>query len=164
MKGGETMSLQMRMGSIHAPAISRQQTFYPGQRPGMGQRSGRDEVKGLQLRQQQLQNTMLLMKASGSDSSSLPEETQKILEREMDKVNLELKAAKADETRISTSNAAGLLHLQKKESATALPADRFQRPCKDVYEKENGRLDAPGIYKIEGTEKGYGISFIPYSS
>ena len=105
--------------------------------------SGADKVKALQLRQQQLQNTMLLMKASGSDSSSLPEETQEILQKKLDEVSLDLRAAKAEAPR--------------QEMAETAPQSRVDR-----YEMESREMDAPGIYQIAKNTQGYEISFMPY--
>lgn len=157
------MLLQMRTGAVSSAAGLRQ-PLYCGQRPGMGQTAGKDEVKELELRQQQLQNTMLLMKASASDSSSLPEETQELLEREMEQVSLDLKAAKADEMRSSAPKMAEIPRLQKKEDPAPPPGDIVRRPYTDVYEREGPKPEAPGIYSIAGGKQGYQISFRPYSS
>lgn len=128
---------QNTLNTFHQPALS------PAARRTIYRTDSADKVKELQLRQQQLQNTMLLMKASGSDSSSMPEETQKVLEKEMDQVSLDLRAAKAEELKMGKP-------------------DAVLRPHTDVYEKESLHTASPGIYQMAGNKNGYEISFLPY--
>lgn len=109
-----------------------------------------DKVSALQTKQQQLQNQVLLLKASGTDSAGATAETQKVLEAELEKVSTELRTAKAD-----TSRAV--------EQVESVQLENL-RPVRDLYEPEKAQTASPGIYQVEKDEQqGYRISFLPYS-
>lgn len=119
--------------------------------PKLGQPTAKqtDKVSELQTKQQQLQNQVLLLKASGTDSAGATAETQKVLEAELEKVSTELRTAKAD-----TSRAVGQVESGQLESL---------RPVRDFYEPEKAQTASPGIYQVEkDEEQGYKISFLPY--
>lgn len=112
-----------------------------------------DKVSELQTKQQQLQNQVLLMKASGTDSAGAAAETQKVLEAELEKVSIQLRTAKAD-----TSGAAELV-----ESAQFKGQPSGSRLNRDLYEPERAAA-SPGIYQVErDEEEGCRVSFLPYS-
>ena len=60
-----------------------------------GTRDQAGKIKELQSKQQQLQNTLLLMKSTGSDSSKMSPENQKALEEKLEEISRELKSAKS---------------------------------------------------------------------
>lgn len=53
-----------------------------------------DEVAELQTKHQQLQNQMLLLQATGTDSAGATAETRKVVEAELEKVTAELRSIK----------------------------------------------------------------------
>ena len=84
-----------------------------------GTRDQVGKIKELQSKQQQLQNTLLLMKSTGSDSSKMSPENQKALEEKLEEISRELKSAKSE--------------LPKpEEESTSLSS---LSPRKDIYEK-----------------------------
>jgi hypothetical protein len=84
-----------------------------------GTRDQAGKIKELQSKQQQLQNTLLLMKSTGSDSSKMSPENQKALEEKLEEISRELKSAKSE--------------LPKpEEESTSLSS---LSPRKDIYEK-----------------------------
>lgn len=119
------------------------------QKLGQPSASQKDTVSELQTKQQQLQNQMLLLKATGTDATANPN-TQKALAVELEKVSAELRTAKADPSQL------------------AVQVDETQSTCakrsQDWYESEKTQTAAPGIYQVEkDEEQGYRISFLPYS-
>jgi len=52
-----------------------------------------DKIAELQTKQQQLQNQVLLLKATGTDSAGATAETQKVVEEALEKVTAELRSA-----------------------------------------------------------------------
>lgn len=93
----------------------------------------------LQTKRQQLQNTLLLLKATGTDSGAMNEEPLKNVQKELETVSAELRAAK------------------NHPSAQMPPS-----PHRDRYEAIMGAGEAPGIYQLRQEEAGYRISFSPY--
>ena len=119
------------------------------QRPGQSGISRRDTVSELQTKQQQLQNQMLLLKATGTDAGADPD-AQKALEAELQKVSAELRTAKADPSQT----------VEQTDKTQSIHARRSQ----DCYESEETQTAAPGIYQVDkDPEQGYKISFLPYS-
>lgn len=120
--------------------------------PKLGRPSAKqpDKVSELQTKQQQLQNQVLLLKASGTDSAGAAAETQKVLEAELEKVSTELRTAKAD-----TGRAAEQVESARLESL---------HPNRDLYGPTQSQAASPGIYQVEKDgQQGYKISFLPYS-
>lgn len=77
------------------------------------------KIKELQSKQQQLQNTLLLMKSTGSGSSGASPENQKALEEKLEEISQELQTAKSE-----------LPKAEGKDTSAS-----FLRPEKDIYEK-----------------------------
>lgn len=113
-----------------------------------------DKVAELQTKQQQLQNQMLLLKATGTDSAGATAETQKIVAEELEKVATELRSAKGNSAQAVEQ--VERTHLDTQPSAV--------KASRDLYEPEKADTASPGIYQIEkDEEQGYKISFAPYS-
>lgn len=148
------MSLQVRPGysnPLTAMTSSKQShTCFGKKRPA-------DKAVDLQTKQQQLQNTLLLMKSTGTDSGVSTAEQQEKLQAELEKVSEELQAAKHD-----VPQAEMLSRAEKvQESSTA---SSVAKPRMDTYEKRAKEVPSPGIYQVWREQKsGYQISFIPYS-
>lgn len=98
-------------------------------------------VTELQTKQQALQNHMLLLKATGTDSGGATAETQKIIADELEQVTAELRSAKASGT----------------QSITA-------RPSRDRYEHQKADSASPGCYQVKkDAEQDYRLFFQPYA-
>lgn len=105
-----------------------------------------DRVEELQARRQTIQNQILQVK-SASDSAASPD-TVNSLEEQLEKINAELKTARAGEA----GPVAGA-------SPSVAPQPRF-----DEYVEGKGRQPSPGLYEIKGDgEGGYQVSFQPYA-
>lgn len=136
------MAIQMRPDYLNPlttmtgkkPALkSSQSVFRQGGQP--------DRITELQTRQQSLQNHMLLLKATGTDSAGTAAETQKLVKDELEKVTAELRSAKGSLSRSADT-----------------------KPDRDLYKPEKTSPASPGIYQVEKDEKqGYRIIFSPFS-
>lgn len=122
--------------------------------PSVPKGGSADKVTELQTKQQQLQNQMLLLKATGTDSAGATAETQKVVEAELEKVAAELRTAKG--------SSAQAVEQTEQTRLNAQPAT--VRRNMDLYEPEKAKTASPGIYRVEeDSEQGYKISFSPYS-
>ena len=98
-------------------------------------------IAELQTKQQALQNHMLLLKATGTDSGGATAETQKIIANELEQVTAELRSAEASGT----------------QSITA-------RPSRDRYEHQKADSASPGCYQVKkDAEQDYRLFFQPYA-
>ncbi len=148
------MSLQIRSGYINplttmtSPKQGR--TFFGNNRPA-------DKAADLQTKQQQLQNTLLLMKSTGTDSGVSTAEQQEKLQADLEKVSEELQAVKNDVPQ------AEMLSSVEKAQGTSIASSAAQ-PRMDTYEQSAQKIASSGIYQVhQGQNSGYQISFIPYS-
>lgn len=116
-----------------------------------------DKTTDLQTKQQQLQNALLLLKSTGTDSGVSTAEQQEKLQAQLEKVSKELQSAKNDipqEAALSPSE-------KVQENHTAFSHTRLQM---DTYEKSTKEVRSPGIYQLKREKiSGYHISFTPYS-
>lgn len=93
-------------------------------------------ITQLQTRQQALQNHILLLKATGTDSGGATAETQKIVAEALEQVTAELRSAKADGAASAT----------------------------DRYEHLEADSASPGCYQVKkDAAHGYRLLFQPYS-
>ncbi len=148
------MSLQVRPGYIN-PLTTMTST-----KQGhtlLGKNSPADKAEELQTKQQQLQNTLLLMKSTGTDSGVSTVEQQEKLQVELEKVSEEIRAAKNDVPQAEMLS-------QVKKTQEVSTASSATRPKMDTYEKSAKEVQSPGIYQVRREQNsGYQISFIPYS-
>lgn len=103
----------------------------------------------LQNKRQQLQNQMLLLKASGTDSASGSEELQKELETALEKVAADLQFAKAEAVRAphTAEDCAAIKH----------------SPDYDCYESGGSEPESFGCYYPKKDEEmGWRMIFEPY--
>lgn len=150
------MAIQMRPGYVNPLAMKKAvpKLGQPTTQPAAKQGKQTDKVTELQTKQQQLQNQMLLLKATGTDSAGATAETQKIVAEELEKVTAELRSAKG--SGVQAMEQAGQARLDTQPTAA--------RPNKDLYQPENADTAFPGIYQVEkDEEQHYKISFLPYS-
>ena len=91
------MSMEIRPGYVNPLTMVKGSKLNPKAGQAMKQDGTSGNIRDLQARQQQLQNTMLLMKAAGSDSSGMSPKTEKRMEEELKKVSRELQKAKKEE-------------------------------------------------------------------
>lgn len=118
-----------------------------------GKNKSADQTTDLQIKQQHLQNTLLLMKSTGSDSSISTEAQQEKLEVALEKVSAELRSVKNDisQDRLLSST-------EKVQMSNQTLSDLKLR---DTYEKSTQA--EIGIYQLKREENaGYHISFVPY--
>lgn len=102
-----------------------------------------DDVQDLQSRQQALENNILLLKST-TEGAANSVETQEVLQEKLEEIVSELRTAKA----------------QVSQAAVSEPVkENF-----DLYEKESGQADSPGLYQILPDEKlNRKIIFSPYT-
>ena len=152
------MAIQMRPGYVNpltmvADKKAAPKLGQPSTQP-ITKQGKADKVAELQTKQQQLQNQMLLLKATGTDSAGATAETQKIVAEELEKVATELRSAKGNSAQAVEQ--VERTHLDTQPSAV--------KASRDLYEPEKADTASPGIYQIEkDEEQGYKISFAPYS-
>lgn len=116
-----------------------------------------NQAKDLQTKQQQLQNTLLLMKSTGSDSGASTVEQQKKLQAALEKVSKELQTAKKEIPKDEMLS-------QAEQVSTNHTAYSYGKSNVDTYEKGVKEMTALGIYQLShGKNFEYHISFIPYS-
>ncbi len=109
-----------------------------------------DKVAELQTKQQQLQNQILLLNATGTDSAGAAAETEKVVAEALEKVTAELRSAKQDGLQAAVEQAC-----PDTQSGT--------KTTKDLYEPKKADAASPGIYQVEKDKEGYKISFLPYA-
>lgn len=136
----------------------------PGFQPA-GQNSKSDKVSKLQSKQQQLQNELLMMKTSGTDTAGASVEKVKLIEKKLEEVSANIKSAQS-ENQVSTDKAS--LSNLKKASETGQASELLARSSanirqKDYYEKGSESKASPGIYQAKPVEGNrFKISFAPY--
>ena len=122
----------------------------------LGTNSAAHKAADLQARQQQLQNTLLIMRSTGTDSGVSTVEQQERLQEELEQVSEELQAAKHDVPQAALSPAE---KVRVSSTAPSAPKARV-----DTYEKSAQEVRSPGIYQLRREKNsGYQISFVPYS-
>lgn len=148
------MSIQVRPGYINplSTMVSKKQEHI-----FLGKNTPADKAAELQTKQQQLQNTLLLMKSTGTDPGGSTVEQQEKLQAELEKVSEELKTVKNDIPQAAISSSAETMQ-------TNFATPSHTKPRVDIYEKSVKEISAPGIYQLQHEENSkYHISFIPYS-
>lgn len=102
------------------------------------------------MKRQQLQNQILLLKATGTDTADLSAESQRELETALEEVTAELRAAKSALT-------------QPAETVKEHPAS-IEVPKMDTYEPGTQENLSFGSYYLEkDKDNGCKIIFTPYS-
>lgn len=148
------MSIQIRPGYSN-PLTARTDTKERFLNFGKNQA---DKTADLQAKQQQLQNTLLLLKSTGTDSGAPTVEQQEQLQAALEQVSDELRAAKND---VAQAAAPASTETVQRPTDSAFSN---ARPRVDTYEKQTGETASPGIYQLLREEaSGYRISFVPYA-
>lgn len=147
------MAVQMRPGYVNPfTAMSDRK---PGTIPRtLNARPGgkQDRIAELQSRQQTLQNRMLLLKATGTDSAGAAAETQKAVAAELEEVTDELKRAE-----VNGAQDPDTVHGDARSVGWSSDRDRW------VPERSGSQ--SPGLYRVRKDEAGgYRILFSPYSA
>lgn len=147
------MAVQMRPGYVNPfTAMSDRK---PGTIPRtLNARPGgkQDRIAELQSRQQTLQNRMLLLKATGTDSAGAAAETQKPVAAELEEVTDELKRAE-----VNGAQDPDTVHGDARSVGWSSDSDRW------VPERSGSQ--SPGLYRVRKDEAGgYRILFSPYSA
>lgn len=93
------MSMQVRAGYVNPLSTRKSSKLNPGAGKAIRRQGEAGEVRDLEARQQQLQNTMLLLKATGSDSGGASVKMEDAIEEKMEEVTAELRKAKANQNR-----------------------------------------------------------------
>lgn len=147
------MSIQIRSGYIN-PLTTMTNTKQGNLLFGKNKMD--NQAADLQIKRQQLQNTLLLMKSTGSDSGVSTVEQQKKLQDELEKVSKELQTAKK-----KVPNDATLSQTDNVSVSHKTLSDVKSRV--DTYEKGVKEVTASGVYQLSHEKNsGYHISFIPY--
>lgn len=147
------MSLYVRPGYVNP--LTTTTSFKQGHHSFLGKNSPADKAADLQTKQQQLQNTLLLMKSTSADGGSFSAEQQKKLQAELEKVSQDLQAVKNDVPQAKMTSTTQ----KAQESASAFPSGRLGI---DVYEGRTKEKSSLGIYQVRRVENsGYQISLIP---
>lgn len=149
------MSLQVRSGYIN-PLTTMTNT-----KQGhtlFGKNNPADKAADLQTKQQQLQNTLLLIKSTGTDGGVSTAEQQEKLQAELEKISEELQAAKNDVPQVE------MLSQAEKAQGISTVDSTTTRPKMDIYEERAKEIPSPGIYQVRRKQNsGYQVSFIPYA-
>lgn len=134
------MALQIRPDYVNPLTLPADKKESPRLGRSIAGQSGQtDEVTELRNKKQQLQTQMLLLKATGTDGAGTTEETQKVVEEELERVAAELRDAKGDGVQTG------------KQTEDARPDSRFiaVRRRWDLYEPERADTASSSIYRIE---------------
>ena len=143
------MSLQVRANYINPLSMKKQQqsqteTAFRSPNPKS------DPAEQLQMKRQQLQNQILLLKAIGTDTADLSAESQKELESALEEVTAELRAAKSV--------------LSQPTEAVKEHLSRMKTPKLDAWETgTQNNLSFGSYYQEKDKKNGYQIIFTPYS-
>lgn len=143
------MSLTVRPGYINPLSTMGQKKSGLTGRDSLTQQGGKaDSVQKLQTQRQALQNQILLLKSS-SDAGGVSQESQEILEQQVEKVSAELKTAETAEMR---------------EVGTADTEPSLMKARFDSYEPGGTQVQSPGLYQVErNNENERKIQFFPFS-
>lgn len=146
------MAIQIRPDYVNPLTMTGDKKAGPKLVQPAGRQVGQaDKVTELQTKRQQLQNQMLLLKATGTDSAGSAAETQKAVAEELEKVTAELRSAKGS----------GVQTVEQVEQTRLDMQSTAVRPNRDLYEPEKADAISPGIYQLEkDEEQGYKISFL----
>lgn len=148
------MSMQVRPGYTN-PLMTRNDTAQRFLNFGKNQTG---KTADLQAKQQQLQNTLLLLKSTGTDCGASNAEQQEQVQKALEQVSDELQAVKNDVVYAATS-----VSTETAQRPTDSPFSE-PGPRMDTYEKQTGEMASPGIYQLlRGESSGYRISFVPYT-
>lgn len=90
------MSMEIRKNYVNPLTMMKTHQKQKLQKAASSSQDHSNRIKELQSKQQQLQNTLLLMKSTGSDSSGISPENQKALEKKLEEVSQELQATKSE--------------------------------------------------------------------
>lgn len=136
------MPLQVRPGYVNPLTTLKENRNNPlRKQTGNIQNDKPDKLTDLRIKQQTLQNEMLLMQSSGSDSGGDTSEKLKVLQEKLKEVS--------DDLRVTRNNSSST------ENKTV-------KPDYDTYEKTEKEAAHPGIYRLErDQENNYLISHLP---
>lgn len=138
------MSLQVRPGYVNPLTMMKENKQAKGKTANV-QDSKPDKLTELRTKQQSLQNEMLLLQSTGSDSSGNTSEKLEALKSRLEEVSTDLRTARTD---------------NRKDKPYALSS----KPDFDSYEKSEKESVLSGIYSLKGEQgNNYKISFTPYS-
>lgn len=142
------MSMQVRAGYLN-PLSAKREDYRHTEAAVLKPNHQKDPEK-LQIKRQQLQNQMLLLKATGTDAADVSAESRKELEAELEAVTAALRAAKPALPQSADTE----------ENASA----KMIRPKTDFYQPEKSDSASFGSYRLEKEKNGgYQILFAPFS-
>lgn len=141
------MSLAVKEGYVNPLTMMGQKENGLTKASSGAKREETHEVDDLLLKQQALQNQIVLLKSGSSSGGSA--KIQKNLEKQLKEISTELQSAKTEA--VSTKGSQEALMSAEKQSF-------------DTYEKNAKQTESPGQYQVQGNqEKGFQVSFSPYS-
>lgn len=142
------MSMQVRAHSLNPLSARRRDLMHTEAAVLKSERQ--KDPEELQIKRQQLQNQMILLKATGTDAADVSAESRKKLEAELEAVAAALRAAKPALPQPADTE----------ENAGAKTA----RPKTDFYQPEKRDSASFGSYRLEKEKNGgYQILFSPFS-
>lgn len=148
--------MQVRSGYINPLAMqSSGKTAFS--KPFPVKRDTVEEASDLRQKQQQIQNTLLLLKATGTDSAVSTAEQQEQLQEKLQEVSVQLQTAERKDVRKTAPSA-----METAQNGSSF-SPILQR--RDTYAGSREPLENPGIYQIKRVKNGVGYrcSFTPYS-
>lgn len=123
------MSMQIGSG-YKTPMMKWNRNLGAGHLSGK-QNTGTDRVKDLQMKRQQLQDEMLLMKSTSSDTGDMPARKLEKMEEKLAEVSDKLRTAKTERLRLGEEGTSALDLSQK----LAERRKKWETPDVDIYMK-----------------------------
>lgn len=137
------MALQMKPGYVNPLTMRSPNTFTAGKNGLSGKDSdGKIKFKDLKIRQQQLQNELLLVKATGTDSGSNSLEKVKKMEEKLANVNVDLHSAKLERMMAKAEE----VMEQELQNSEENGMEALKNPQMDTYEHGVRFKESLGIY------------------
>lgn len=115
------MSIQIKSGYINLLAMMSQNKAQSGKQIDIKTADSSNEMKKLQIKQQQLQNEMLLIKTTGSDSISNSAERLKLMKEKLEEVSNHIREVRKDTYISERSNPSPWQNLEDVKNSSILP-------------------------------------------
>lgn len=115
------MSIQIKSGYINLLAMMSQNKAQSGKQIDIKTADSSNEMKKLQIKQQQLQNEMLLIKITGSDSTSNSAERLKLMKEKLEEVSNHIREVRKDTYISERSNPSPWQNLEDVKNSSILP-------------------------------------------
>lgn len=158
------MSLQVRPGYINPLTTMRENKSLKGQ-SGNVQNGKSDKLTELQTKQQSLQNEILLIQSTGSDSAGNTSKKLEALKAKLEEVSTDLRTVKSSQGDTTEKALLSQQKIVERASLQSKDVSSVMRPNPDVdsYKKTEKESEVSGIYRLESDkENNYKVSFSSY--